>query len=273
MGEVRERWFASADGKRLHALYVLPPGFDPRRRYPALFLVHGGPQGAWEDSWTYRWNAEAMASAGYVVYLPNPRGSFGYGEPFVREVSGDWGGRVFDDLMRGVDDLVTLPFVDKARVGAAGASFGGYMINWFQGHTDRFKALLCHDGIADLETMYATEELWFVEHELGGLPWTSPQFRALSPIAAAARFHTPEMVVHGERDYRVPVEQALLMYSTLKRRGVPARLLLYPDENHWVLRPGNARLWYAAFLDWFHQWLGGAPADAAALSSAYSTTR
>ncbi len=252
---------------------VLPPGFDERRRYPALLWVHGGPQGAWEHGWSYRWNPQVLASAGYVVYLPNPRGSIGYGQDFVRGVSGDWGGLVFDDLMRAADDLESLPFVQKGKVGAAGASFGGFMINWFQGHTERFRALFCHDGIADQQAMYATEELWFPEFEFHGTPWESPEYRRASPVEAAAKFKTPELIVHGERDYRIPVEQALLMYTALQRRGVPSKLLLFPDENHWVLKPANARLWYATMIDWFHGWLGGAAADAKALESARSVTR
>ncbi|MSP59889.1 MAG: S9 family peptidase [Myxococcales bacterium] len=273
MGAVKERWYDAADGKKVQALVVHPPGFDPKRRYPALMWVHGGPQGAWEDGWSYRWNPEVLASAGYVVYLPNPRGSVGYGQDFVRGVTGDWGGKVFDDLLRGLDDLSSLPYVDKAKIGAAGASFGGFMINWFQGHTDRFRALFCHDGIADQETMYATEELWFPEFEFGGLPWESAQYRKWSPIASAAQFKTPQLTVHGEKDYRIPVEQALLMFTTLQRRGVPSKLLVFPDENHWVLKPANARLWYASMIDWFHRYLGGAPADPKALESAYSVTK
>jgi dipeptidyl aminopeptidase/acylaminoacyl peptidase len=273
LGEVRERWFPSRDGKKVQALVVLPPGFDEKKRYPALLWVHGGPQGAWEDGWSYRWNPEVLASAGYVVYLPNPRGSVGYGQEFVRGVSGDWGGLVFDDLMRATDDLESLPFVAKGKVGAAGASFGGFMMNWFQGHTDRFRALYCHDGIADQQSMYATEELWFPEFEFHGPPWTSPDYRRFSPADSAAQFKTPELIVHGEKDYRVPVEQALLMYTLLQRRGVPSKLLLFPDENHWVLKPANARLWYATMIDWFHHWLGGAPADPKALDSVYSVTR
>jgi dipeptidyl aminopeptidase/acylaminoacyl peptidase len=273
IGPVRERWIKTSDGKQEQALVVLPPGFDEKRRYPALLWVHGGPQGAWEQSWSYRWNPHVLASAGYVVYLPNPRGSVGYGQDFVRGVSSDWGGQVFDDLMRAADDLESLPFVQKGKIGAAGASFGGFMINWFQGHTDRFRALFCHDGISDQQAMYATEELWFPEFEFHGTPWESPEYKRASPIEAAANFKTPELIVHGERDYRIPVEQALLMYTLLQRRGVPSKLLLFPDENHWVLKPANARLWYATMIDWFHTWLGGAPADAKALDSARSVTR
>src|SRR5581483_4707802 len=186
MGEVRERWLTARDGKKIQAWMVLPPGFNEHKKYPALLWVHGGPQGPWESGWNCRWNPQVLASAGYVMYLANPRGSTGYGQEFVRGVSRDWGGLVFDDLMRAADDLESLPFVAKGKVGAAGASFGGFMINWFQGHTDRFRALFCHDGIANQETMYATEELWFPEFEFHGLPWTSPDYRRSSPIEAAA---------------------------------------------------------------------------------------
>ncbi|HEX6838919.1 MAG TPA: S9 family peptidase [Polyangia bacterium] len=272
-GQVRERWVTLADGTRMQAWMVTPPGFDERKKYPALYWVHGGPQGAWEDTWSWRWNPEVLASAGYVVYLPNPRGSTGYGQPFVDGVSRDWGGKVFDDLMRGADDLASLPFVDKARIGAAGASFGGFMMNWFQGHTTRFRALFCHDGIAHQEGQYATEELWFPEHEFGGPPWATGDYAKWDPMASADKFATPELIVHGERDYRIPVSQAYLMFTLLQRKGVASKLLVFPDENHWVLKPANSRLWYATMIDWFHHYLGGAPADARALESAFSVTR
>jgi dipeptidyl aminopeptidase/acylaminoacyl peptidase len=273
-GQVRERWVALADGNtRMQAWMVTPPGFDAKKQYPALYWVHGGPQGAWEDTWSWRWNPQVLASAGYVVYLPNPRGSTGYGQPFVDGVSRDWGGKVFDDLMRGADDVASLPFVDKKRIGAAGASFGGFMMNWFQGHTRRFAALFCHDGISNQEGQYATEELWFPEHEFGGAPWASDDYRKWSPMVSADKFATPELIVHGERDYRIPVEQAYLMFTLLQRKNVPSKMIVFPDENHWVLKPGNSRLWYASMIDWFHRWLGGAPADARALDSAFSVTR
>jgi dipeptidyl aminopeptidase/acylaminoacyl peptidase len=273
-GQLRERWVPLADANtRMQAWMVTPPGFDEKKKYPALFWVHGGPQGAWEDAWSWRWNPQVLASAGYVVYLPNPRGSTGYGQPFVDGVSRDWGGKVYDDLMRGADDLASLPFVDPKRIGAAGASFGGFMMNWFQGHTTRFRALFCHAGISNQEGQYATEELWFPDHEFGGPPWATEDYRKWNPMTSADKFATPEMVVHGERDYRIPVEQAYLMFTLLQRRGVPSKLLVFPDENHWVLKPGNSRLWYASMIDWFHRWLGGAPADARALDSAFSVTR
>lgn len=273
LGQVRERWVTLADGVRMQAWMVTPPGFDEHKRYPALYWVHGGPQGAWEDSWSWRWNPEVLASAGYVVYLPNPRGSTGYGQPFVDGVSRDWGGKVFDDLMRGADDLASLPFVDKARIGTAGASFGGFMMNWFQGHTARFRAIFCHDGISHQLGQYATEELWFPEHEFGGPPWATRDYEKWDPAASADKFATPELIVHGERDFRIPVSQAYLMFGLLQRKGVPSKLLVFPDENHWVLKPANSRLWYATMIDWFHHYLGGAPADARALESAFSVTR
>jgi dipeptidyl aminopeptidase/acylaminoacyl peptidase len=272
-GAVSERSVALADGKKLQAFVVTPPGFDAHKKYPALLWVHGGPQSAFEDQWSWRWNPEVLATAGYVVYLPNPRGSVGYGQAFVNGVSRDWGGAVYDDLMRATDDLESLPFVDKKRVGAAGASFGGFMMNWFQGHTRRFAALFCHAGISDQEGQYATEELWFADYEFGGPPWSSDGYKKWNPMAAAKEFKTPEMIVHGERDYRIPVEQAYLMFTLLQRRGVPSKLLVFPDENHWVLKPGNSRLWYASMIDWFHRWLGGAAADPHALGSAFSVTR
>jgi len=273
MGQVREHWISLDGNLRMQAWMVTPPGFDEKKKYPALFWIHGGPQGAWEDGWSWRWNPEVLASAGYVVFMPNPRGSTGYGQPFVDAVSRDWGGKPFEDLMKGADDLASLPFIDKGRIGAAGASYGGFMINWIQGHTKRFKALFCHAGISDQEGQYATEELWFPDHEFGGPPWASEDYRKWSPMESAGKFATPELVVGGERDYRIPVEQAYLMFTLLQRKGVPSKMVVFPDENHWVLKPGNSRLWYATMIDWFHHWLGGAAADPKALESAYSVTR
>jgi dipeptidyl aminopeptidase/acylaminoacyl peptidase len=272
-GDVRERWVTFADGKKAQSWVVLPPGFDANKKYPAVFWVHGGPQTAFEDIWSWRWNPEVLASAGYVVYLANPRGSLGYGQAFVNGVSRDWAGVPYDDLMRAADDLEALPFVDKKHIGAAGASYGGFMMNWFQGHTRRFAALFCHDGISNQLGQYATEELWFPEYELGGPPWVGDGYKKWNPMEAAARFATPQMIVHGERDYRIPADQAYLMFSLLQRRGVPSKLLVFPDEGHWVLKPGNSRLWHASMIDWFHRWLGGAAADAKALESAFSVTR
>lgn len=273
-GAISERSIESADGRRLQGWLVLPPGFDPSKKYPAVFLIHGGPQGAWTDSWSYRWNPEVWAGYGYVVYAANPRGSTGFGQRFVDEISRDWGGKVYDDLMRQADDLESLPYVDRARIGAAGASFGGYMIAWIAGHTNRFKVLVCHDGVADTPAMaLSTEELWFPFWEFGGWPWTSDLYEKWNPMRFAGRFQTPTLVVTNERDFRVPFEQGLEFFTALQLQGVPSKLLMFPDEGHFVLGPGNSRLWHNVVMDWLHRYLGGAEADPKALATAYSVTR
>ncbi len=274
MGNVSERTTRSADGRDLQAWLVKPPGFDPSKKYPAVFLIHGGPQGAWTDSWSTRWNPQVWAAYGYVVYAPNPRGSTGFGQKFVDEISGDWGGKVYDDLMRQADDLESLPFVDKSRIGAAGASYGGYMIDWIAGHTQRFAALVSHDGPFDLASAnLETEELWFPNWEFKGMPWNSDQYRKWNPMLSAENFKTPTLVITSERDYRVPFGQGLQFFTALQLRDVPSKLLTFPDEGHWVLKPGNSRLWHATVMDWLHRYLGGAEADPKALETAYSVTR
>ncbi|MBI4409646.1 MAG: S9 family peptidase [Gemmatimonadetes bacterium] len=248
-------WFEGAGGTRVQAFLVKPPNFDASRKYPAVFLIHGGPQSVWADSWHYRWNANLFAAPGYVAVLVNPRGSTGYGQLLTDEISGDWGGKVYEDLMEGLDHaLATYPFLDANRVAAAGASYGGYMINWIEGHTDRFKALVNHDGVYDTRSMYgATEELWFVEWEFKGMPWTNPElYEQWNPARHVENFRTPMLVVHGGLDYRVPLEQGLAAFTALRRKGVPARLLYFPDEGHWVLKPHNAFVWW----DTVHEWLG-----------------
>jgi dipeptidyl aminopeptidase/acylaminoacyl peptidase len=257
LGQTSDVWYTGADGARVQALLVKPPMFDASKKYPAIVLIHGGPQGNWSDSWSYRWNAQMFASRGYVVFMPNPRGSTGYGQKFVEEISGDWGGRVYTDIMNGVDELAKMPFVDGTRLGAAGASYGGYMIDWILGHSDRFKALASHDGVYNLTSMYgATEELWFAEWEFQGNPWDNPElYLKWSPHMFAKNFKTPTLVVHGELDYRVPLDQGLQLFTALQRRGVPSKLILFPDEGHWVLKPLNSRVWYREMGDWFDQWL------------------
>ena len=248
--------FTGAAGKSVQAWVVKPPDFDPAKKYPLLVLVHGGPQGAWTDGWTYRWNAQVFASAGYVVFMPNPRGSTGWGQEFTDDINHDWGGRAFEDVMKGTDYAEALPYVDKTRTAAAGASYGGYMIDWIAGHTDRFKALVTHDGVFDLVSMYgSTEELWFPEWEFGGPYWSNPEgYARFNPRDFAKSFKTPTLVIHGEKDYRVPVEQGLAMFTALRRQGVPARLLVFPDENHWVLKPANSVRWYDEVIGWLDRW-------------------
>jgi len=246
-------------GAQIQNLLVKPPGFDASKKYPAIFLVHGGPQSAWDDVWSYRWNAQMFAAHGYVVLMTNFHGSTGYGQKFVEEISGDWGGAPFQDLMYAADYLQSLPYVDRDRVGAAGASFGGYMINWIAGHTDRFKALVSHDGDYDDRSMAGeTEELWFDEWEFHGLPWEKDS-RALrekwSPSNFVQNIKSPMLLVQGGRDYRVPEGQAFQLFSALQRRGIPSKLLYFPDEGHWVLKPQNSQLWYKTVLGWLDQWV------------------
>jgi dipeptidyl aminopeptidase/acylaminoacyl peptidase len=254
--------YAGAAGKDVQAWIVKPPAFDPSRRHPLLVLIHGGPQGVWPDGWSFRWNAQVFASAGYVVFMPNPRGSVGWGQEFIDDVTADWGGRAYEDVTRGTDFAEALPYVERGRTAAAGASYGGYLVNWIAGHTDRFRALVSHDGVFDLTSMYgATEELWFVDWEFKGPFWENPEMYARwSPSRHVGNFKTPTLVIHGEQDHRVPLEQGLAMYTALQRRGVPSRLLVFPDEGHWVLKPANSVRWYQEVLTWLEKWVGdGAP--------------
>jgi dipeptidyl aminopeptidase/acylaminoacyl peptidase len=248
--------FDGALNAKIHGFIVKPPQFDKAKKYPMVLLIHGGPQGAWPDSWGYRWNYQMWAARGYVTVLINPHGSTGYGQAFTEEISGDWGGAAYEDLMRGVDHVIKLGYVDPNRLGAAGGSYGGYMVNWILGHTDRFKALVSHAGVYNLTSMYATEELWFADWEFKGAPWDNPElYTKWSPHLSAKNFKTPTLVIHGELDYRVPVDEGLQLFSTLQRKGVPSKLLYYPDEGHWILKPQNSELWYKTVLDWFDQWL------------------
>jgi dipeptidyl aminopeptidase/acylaminoacyl peptidase len=248
--------YEGALGKKVQAWIVKPASFDPAKKYPLAVLIHGGPQGVWPDGWSYRWNAQVFANAGFVVFMPNPRGSIGWGQEFVDDVVGDWGGRAYEDVMKGTDYAEALPYVEKGRTVAAGASYGGYMVNWIAGHTDRYRALVSHDGVFDLVSMYgATEELWFPEWEFGGPYWKSPDvYRRWSPSAHVSAFKTPTLVIHGEQDHRVPLEQGLQMFTALQRMGVPSRLLVFPDENHWVLKPVNSVRWYREVLGWLGRW-------------------
>jgi dipeptidyl aminopeptidase/acylaminoacyl peptidase len=242
---------------QIQSLLVKPPGFDPNRKYPAILLIHGGPQGAWDDAWGYRWNAQMFASHGYVVMMPNPHGSTGYGQKFLEEISGDWGGACYQDLMAAADYLENLPYVDKARLGAAGASFGGFMINWIAGHTTRFKVLVSHDGVYDQRSMYGeTEELWFPEWEFKGVPWKNPElYEKSSPSNFVGNIKTPMLIVEGQLDFRVPLGQALQLFTALQRQGVPSKMLYFPDEGHWVLKPQNSQLWYKTVLGWLDKYL------------------
>jgi dipeptidyl aminopeptidase/acylaminoacyl peptidase len=254
--QFEEFWVEGAEGTRVHSFMLKPPGFTAGRKYPVLFLIHGGPQGTWGESWSYRWNPQVFASAGFLVIMPNPRGSTGYGQKFTEEVSADWGGKVFDDIMAVVDHIATQPFADPERMAAAGGSFGGYMVDWMLGHTDRFKAFVSHAGVYDLRSMAGeTEELWFPLWEFKGMPWNDPDMYAKwSPSYFVNNFKTPTLVIHGEQDYRVPFGQGLQLFTALQMQKVPSKLLLFPDEGHWILKPQNSMLWYHTFIGWVEEW-------------------
>ena len=250
--------FKGANDEEVQGFMVKPPGFDPSKKYPLKFLIHGGPQGAWGDEWTYRWNAELFAATGnYVVVMINFHGSTGYGQKFTDSISGDWGGKPYVDLMKGLDYVEkTYPFIDKNREAALGASYGGYMANWILGHTNRFKCIVSHDGTFNTESVYGTtEELWFPEWEFKGPPWKNRElYRKFSPHLFADKFKTPTLVVHGQNDYRLDVSEGFQLFTTLQRLKIPSKFLYFPDEGHWVLKPQNSRLWYKTVNDWVDQW-------------------
>jgi len=249
--------FKGANNEDVQGFMVKPPAFDPNKKYPLKFLIHGGPQGAWGNEWSYRWNPELFAANGYVVVAINFHGSFGYGQKFTDSVSGDWGGKPYVDLMKGLDYVEkTYPFIDKNREAALGASYGGYMANWLLGHTTRFKCIVSHDGTFNTESVYGTtEELWFPEWEFKGPPWKQRElYRKWSPHLFADKFKTPTLVVHGQLDYRLDVSEGFQLFTTLQRLKVPSKMLYFPDEGHWVLKPQNSRLWYKTVNEWVDQW-------------------
>ncbi len=247
---------AGADGAQIESFVVKPPDFNAANKYPVLIAIHGGPEGDWGESWSYRWNAQVFAAAGYVVILPNPHGSIGYGQSFTDAVNGDWGGRAYDDLMATADYVGNLPYVDKNRMVAAGASYGGYMIDWILGHTDRFKALVVHAGVFDLRSeALTTEELWFPKWEFQGLPWENPDlYEKWSPSMYVKNFKTPTLVSHGEMDFRVPIGQGQQLFTALQEMKIPSKLIQFPDEGHWIMKPQNSQFWYGAVIDWLNQY-------------------
>ncbi|MBC8165852.1 MAG: S9 family peptidase [Bryobacteraceae bacterium] len=259
---LEEYWVENPDDRvRIHTFMIKPPDFRRGTKYPLLVLIHGGPQGAWGESWSYRWNPQVFASAGYVVIMPNPRGSTGYGQKFTDDINQDWGGKPYEDIMAAVDHAARLPFVDGERMAAAGGSYGGYMADWLLGHTTRFKALVSHAGVFDLKSMAGeTEELWFPLWEFRGMPWENPELYAKwSPSSYVKEFRTPTLVMHGELDYRVPVGQGMQAYTALQMQKVPSKLVVFPDEGHWILKPQNSQFWYRSFLDWIGEWTKKTP--------------
>jgi dipeptidyl aminopeptidase/acylaminoacyl peptidase len=260
MNEPEMFWFDGAGGTKIQAMMIRPPDFDAGKKYPLLVLLHGGPQTMWGNSWGYRWNEQVFSAPGYVTLMINRRGSTGYGQKFTDEITNDWGDKPYIDILDGVDFVLKkYPFIDGNRMAAAGGSYGGYMADWIATHTGRFKAIISHAGIWDKAAMYATEELWFEEHDMQGMPWTNPEsYRKWAPMTDAAnlgKFKTPTLVIAGERDYRVPYTQSLEFFNTLQREGVPSKLVVFPDEGHWVLKPQNGQFWYATFLDWLAKYL------------------
>lgn len=252
---VEHLWYRGAQGDKVHALLVKPPGFRPGRRYPLVVMVHGGPQGMIGDEWHPRWNAQLFAAPGYAVLMPNFHGSRGYGQKFCDSIQGDWGGKPYQDVMKSVDAaLAKYRFLDRHRICATGASYGGYMMNWIGGHTTRFRCIVTHDGVFDLRSMYgATEELWFPEREYYGPPWKHPeQYRRWSPSRFVRAWRTPTLVIHGQHDYRVPVTQGMQLFTSLQRLGVPSQFLYFPDETHFVQKARNRLLWWRTV----HRFLG-----------------
>jgi dipeptidyl aminopeptidase/acylaminoacyl peptidase len=257
MSPLDDFWFRGANDDWVEGFLVKPPNFDASKKYPVKFLIHGGPQGAWGDDWSYRWNPELFAANGYVVIMINFHGSTGYGQKFIDAINGDWGGAPFEDLMKGLDYAEkTYPFIDKNRECALGASYGGYMANWILGHTDRFKCIVSHDGMFNAESAWGTtEELWFNNWEFKGTPYDNRAgYQKWSPHQYAKNFKTPTLVIHGQRDYRLDVSEGFQLFTTLQMEGVPSKMLYFPDEGHWVQKPQNARLWYKTVNDWVDQW-------------------
>jgi dipeptidyl aminopeptidase/acylaminoacyl peptidase len=261
MSPLEQFWFPGATpgatGNGVQGFLVKPPNFDAAKKYPLKFIIHGGPQVPMGDLWSYRWNAELFAASGYVVIMINFHGSPGYGQKFIDEINGDWGGAPFEDLMKGLDYAEkTYPFIDKDRECALGASYGGYMANWILGHTNRFKCIVTHDGMFNTYSAWGTtEELWFNNWEFKGTPYTNPDmYEKWNPRNAAKNFKTPTLVIHSQLDYRLDVSEGFQLFTTLQTMGVPSKVLYFPDEGHWVLKPQNSQLWYKTVNDWVDQW-------------------
>jgi len=253
-----EFWFKGALGDSIHGFIMKPPGFTAGKKYPAVHMIHGGPQGMWENNFHYRWNYQMFAAPGYVVYWINFHGSKGYGQKFTDIISGHWGDYPYEDLVKATEYVLNhYDYVDGNRLAAAGASYGGFMINWIAGHDNPYKCLVSHDGTYEQVSMYgSTEELWFPEWEFGGKPWEpNTTYEQWSPSRLAANFKTPMLIVHSEQDFRVPYTQGLQIFTALQRQGVPSRLLFFPDEDHFVQKPQNAQLWWQTVYDWLEKYL------------------
>ena len=261
-GEVKARWSKTTDNKQLLSWVVYPPQFDPDKKYPVLLFCQGGPQSPVSQFWSYRWNLQIMAANGYIVIAPNRRGLPGFGMEWLEAISGDYGGQCMKDYLSAIDEFCTEPYVDKDRLGCVGASFGGFSVYWLAGHHDgRFKAFIAHDGIFNIEQQYLeTEEMWFADWDMGGAYWEknnpiAQRTFANSPHKFVDKWDTPILCIHGEKDYRILASQGMSAFNAAKLRGIPAELLIFPDENHWVLKPQNGILWQRVFFRWLDKWL------------------
>jgi dipeptidyl aminopeptidase/acylaminoacyl peptidase len=261
-GKVEARWMKTTDGKQMLTWVVYPPQFDPKKKYPTLLFCEGGPQTPVSQFWSYRWNFQIMAAHDYIIVAPNRRGLPGFGTEWNEAISGDYGGQCMKDYLTAIDELAKEPFVDKERLGCVGASFGGFSVYWLAGHHDkRFKAFIAHDGMFNMEMQYLeTEEKWFANWDMGGAYWekenrTAQRTFANSPHLFVDKWDTPILCIHGEKDYRILANQAMAAFDAAIMRGVPAELLIYPDENHWVLKPQNGILWQRTYFEWLDKWL------------------
>jgi dipeptidyl aminopeptidase/acylaminoacyl peptidase len=262
MGEIEERWIETTDKKQMLTWVVYPPNFDPTKKYPALLYCQGGPQSTLDQYWSYRWNPQMMAANGYIVVAPNRRGVPGFGSEWLEQISGDYGGQNMKDYLSAIDALAKEPFIDESRLGATGASYGGFSVYWLAGnHNNRFKAFFSHAGIFNTEAQYLeTEEMFFANWDMGGPFWdksnaVAQNTYANSPHRFVDKWDTPIMISHGEYDYRILASQGMMAFNAAQLKGIPSRMLIYPDENHWIAKPQNGILFQREFFRWFDEWL------------------
>jgi len=258
--QVDEFWYAGAEDYNVHAWVLKPSNFDKNEKYPLAYLIHGGPQGAWNEGWSTRWNPAIFAEAGYIVVAPNPTGSTGYGMAFQNGIMNQWGGRPYIDLVKGFEYIeANLPYVDTTRAVALGASYGGYMVNWIQGHPlgRKFKALVTHDGVFSTLNQYSSEELFFPHHDFDGTLWDNREnYEKWDPASHLKEWATPHLIIHNELDYRLPIAEGLAPFNVLQTKGIDSKFLTFPDENHWVLKPENSLVWHREVLGWINKYSG-----------------